>query len=397
MKAKDLQNKPDILCFSSTDWDGLWGSRQQVMLRFARRGYRVLFIEQLAGLEHLLRYPELRRRKRRRWREGLQPVEENLWLLSAPPMLPGRYYSTAINRINASLTAYWVKKTLEELGFQRPVLWLYKPEHGALIGKFNEVLSVYHCIDEWPAGTAGRKRRIIAMLDRGLAKKAGLVFANSPPSYELKMNLNENTHRLPSGVDAGLFIREATQPEHTAISKLPKPRIGYVGTINERLDYDFLEYLAQQRPDCSLVFVGDTYPWPPDAPQIQSLQSYKNIHFLGHYSYEELPTLIKGLDCCLIPYVNDERGRYRSPLKLYEYLAAGKPIVSTENPEVSEFSPHVQIAATPEEFVELIDKALADDNPELQEGRRQLARENSWDQRVDRMEQILNKSLRGSE
>jgi len=94
-----------LLCFSSTDWDGIWGSRQQVMSRFARRGYRVLFVEQPAGLEHLLRYPALHRRKLRRWREGLRQVEDNLWIVSMPPLLPGRYYSPIINLVNQWLTA----------------------------------------------------------------------------------------------------------------------------------------------------------------------------------------------------------------------------------------------------------------------------------------------------
>jgi glycosyltransferase involved in cell wall biosynthesis len=379
------------LCFSSTDWGGIWGSRQQVMERFARRGHRVLYVEQLVGWEHLLRYPELRERKRQRWREGMRMIAENLWITSAPSLLPGRYYVAVINSINAWVVASWTRRAVRRLGFQSPILWLYKPEHSKLIGRFNERLCVYHCIDEWTAGTSGRKRQTIARLDAELVHKADVVFANSPPTYENKRRLNTNTWRIPSGVDVTLFA-PATNPdfkEHPAIAQVPRPRIGYTGTINERLDYDILEHLARQRPGWSLVLIGDPYPWRMDAPPLRRLGALPNVFFLGKYPYSELPALLKGLDVCLIPYINDERGHYRSPLKLYEYLAAGKAVVSTEHPEVSEFREVVRIAQNPEDFVQQVEQAMAEDNPAAQDKRQRVARRHDWDRRVDQMEQII--------
>ena len=385
----------DLLCFSSSDWDGVWGSRQQIMLRLARRGYRVLFVERLVGLEHLWRYPDIRQRKRRRWREGLRQVQENLWIISLPPLLPGRYYSITINRLNQRLITRWSKPYLRKLEFSSPILWLYNPEQGPLIGQFGECLSVYHCIDEFAAGTTGRKRRTITALEAELLNRVDLVFANSLLTYNNKRRLNRNTYRIPSGADVEHFAKalDPAMPVHPAIARLPKPRIGYIGHINERLDYAILEHLACQRPEWSLVFVGDTYPWTPDAPPLCRLQTFPNVHFLGRYPFVEMPALVKGMDVCLLPYVNDERARYRSPLKLYEYLAAGKPVVSTDHPEAQELGDVVYLASTPETYLKCIAQALAQDSQQRQQQRVTVAQRHSWDRRVDEMERLIHRYL----
>jgi glycosyltransferase involved in cell wall biosynthesis len=388
-------SKPDIFCFSSTDWHGVWGSRQQVMMRFARRGYRVLFVEQPAGLEHLLRYPELRRRKARRWREGLLQGQDNLWIVSLPPLLPGRYYSATVNRINQWLTARCSQRYLHKLGFTSPILWLYNPELGSLIGQFGERLSVYHCIDEFTAGILGRKRHTIVELEASLLHKVNMVFANSLLTYENKRRLNPRTYRIPSGADVEHFAQalDPAVPVCPAIARLPQPRIGYIGHVNERLDYALLEYLARQRPAWSLVFVGDTYPWTLDAPPLRRLRALPNVYLLGKYPFAEIPALVKGMDVCLLPYTDDERGRYRSPLKLYEYLAAGKPVVTTDHPEARELGSVVYLAPTPQIFVERVAQALAQDSQERQRQRIAFAQVHSWDRRVDEMERIIYEIL----
>ncbi|MBL7199910.1 MAG: glycosyltransferase [Anaerolineae bacterium] len=383
-----------ILCFSSTDWDGIWGSRQQVMLRFARRGYSVLFVERPAGPEHLLRYPDLRWRKLRRWREGLRSVAGNLWIASLPLLLPGRYYSSAINRINQRLTIRWSSRYVSKLGFSSPILWLYNPEQGQLIGQFGERLSVYHCIDEFAAGTAGRKRRVISALEAELLCRADIVFANSSLTYENKRLFNEHTYRIPSGADVEHFARAFVDPErpsaalplHPAVAEIPHPIAGYIGNVDNRIDTELLATAALELPDWQFVLVGQTYPQSAD---LGALMRCHNVHFLGSFPFEQVPALVQAMDVCLLPYVPGEVTRYRSPLKLYEYLAAGKPIVSTDQPEVGEFSAWVKIAVTPEEFVAAIPRALEDDCLQKRRGRVQVAQIHSWDRRVDEMERLM--------
>jgi len=388
--------KPDILCFSSTDWDGVWGSRQQVMVRFAARGYRVVFVEQPAGLEHLARYPDLRARKLRRWREGLRRVTHNLWVYSLPPLLPGRYYSRALNDVNQALTTRYINRVLRELDSKPGILWLYQPELAPMLHRFGERLSVYHCIDEHTANARGRKRRVIGEMEEALLGGVDVVFANSLATYHNKQPYNSNTHRIPSGADLEHFGR-ALAPgfaAHPQIETIPEPRIGYMGYVNERLDYDTLEFLAARHPEWSLVFVGGTYPWTRDAPPLRRLREYTNVHFLGDHAFADMPAFVRGMSVCLLPYVADERANYRSPLKLYEYLAAGKAVVATRHPEIPLIDGVVYVGDTPEEIASLVSAAIQDDAPERRRQRVDAARPHSWDDRVDDMERIILESMK---
>jgi glycosyltransferase involved in cell wall biosynthesis len=393
----DDVNRPgwDILCFSSSDWEGVWGSRQQVMLRFAKRGHRILYVEQIAGWEHRLRHSELRQRHQVNRRNSLRCEAPNLWVITPPYVLPGRYYSRLVNKINGWIIGIQVADAMKALNISGPILWTYKPEHTSLIGNYHECLRVYHCIDEWAAGSHGRKRKIIEKMEEELLRKSDLVFANSPPTFAKKARVNPNTFRIPSGVDVEHFAQahNISISLHSTIEKIPTPRIGYCGSINDRLDYKILETLAVQFPAYSFVYVGDTYPWPANTPHLQKLRSYPNVYFFGKYSYQELPSLIKGLQVGLLPYVMDERGYYRSPLKLYEYLAAGIPVVSTANPESCEASEVVFIAESPYEFVQMVEEALKQDNSSAKDKRIQYASLNSWDCRVEKMEEIIRKTL----
>ncbi len=378
----------DILCLSSSDWHGKWGSRQQVMLRFARRGYRVLFVERQVGVEHLWRYPEMRRRKWRRWREGLHQLEENLWIVSFPPLMPSRYYSLTIAHWNQRLVERWAQPHLKRLGFREPILWMYRPEDGGLIGRFGERLAVYHCIDEFAAGTQGRKRRLITALEQETLRKADIVFANSRLTYSNKRAYNPNTYRIPSGVDVAHFAQsmDAQTEIHPAMARISHPIAGYVGSINEKLDIALLTATARKMTEWQFVFVGQVYRQTID---LSVLESLPNTHFLGRYPFEDIPALMKAVDICLLPYADTEYTYYRSPLKLYEYLAAGKPIVSTDHPEVREFAEWVKIAGQPQAFADAIVKAYRHHTPDERQRRADLGRQHSWDRRVDEMERHI--------
>ena len=150
----------DILCISTTDWDEIWGSRQQIMTRLAAKGNRVLFVERQVGPEHLWFDPGLRRRKLAAWHgPAFRKQAENLWLWQPPLMPPGRYYSLAVNALGQKRLAVHLRPVLESLDFSRPVLWMYPPHSAPLIGRFGERLAVYHCIDRFAAGQRGLKRR----------------------------------------------------------------------------------------------------------------------------------------------------------------------------------------------------------------------------------------------
>jgi glycosyltransferase involved in cell wall biosynthesis len=196
-------------------------------------------------------------------------------------------------------------------------------------------------------------------------------------------------------VDAAHFARAVDESlaVHPAIAGLKRPCLGYIGNINERLDYEALTHLAEQRPDCSLVLVGDTYPWTMDAPPLQRLAALPNVYFPGQFPFAALPELVKGMDICLLPYVDDERAYFRSPLKLYEYLAAGKPVAALVHPEAAELAEVVYLAANGAELVTAVSQALADDSPARQAARMAAARQHDWAKRVDEMEKHMRRAL----
>jgi glycosyltransferase involved in cell wall biosynthesis len=382
----------DILCFSSSDWRGKWGSRQQVMLRMAQRGYRILFVERQVGLEHLWRYPEILRRKIARWRQGIQDVVENIWIVSLPPLLPGRYYSNRVARLDQRWIVGFTRPYIATLGIEDPILWTYRPEHGGLIGAFDECLSVYHCIDEFTAGTTGRKRQMIAWLEMETLRKADVVLANSLLTFERKRAYNPHTYRIPSGVDVSSFSRvlDPGLGEHPDIQGIPHPIAGYVGNLNRKLDIPLLVEVVDRLADWQFVFVGQV-DWHTKG--IQGLKKRANLHFLGSYPFEVVPSLVKRMDVCLLPYADDEYARFRSPLKLYEYLAAGKPVVSTDHPEVREFLPWVELASGVEDYAGAIRRASTEEKAGQQATRSAQVRNHSWDQRVDEIEEILGSQL----
>ncbi len=385
----------DFICFSTTDWDEIWGSRQQIMSRLARRGHRVFFVERPAGLEHLWRYPDIRNNKMRRWRQGITTILDNVWIISLPPLIPGRYYSTGVNAINQWITWKSVKTQLSNFKIDSLILWIYNPEQGNLIGKFNERLSVYHCIDEFTAGTGGRKKQIISQLENQLLKRVNIVLANSLPTYHNKQAINPHTFRVSSGVDFDLFNSTIIDEEISLdFSKIPHPRIGFVGNLNDRIDFPLIESLAAQRPSWSFIFVGGTFPLSNDDHSIKRLKSIQNCHLLGKKPYHQIPAFINEFDVCFLPFVQDERAYYRSPLKLYEYFATGKPVVATPLPETQEFAECLYLAESPDQFISGIEKALFEYDPALEQKRKLIARQNSWDEKVDMIETIIQDSLR---
>ena len=376
-------NRPDILFFSSSDWWGKWGSRQQVAQLWAERGHRVLFVEQMAGLEHFAKYGDLRRRRGQYWREGLRQQADNLWLIAPPPLLPGRYYVPRIAAWNARFLARWLRPHLERLDFTEPLLWFYKPEQAALLPHFGHCGSVYHCIDEQTVGTTGRKKRVIAQMEAQLMGRVDLVLANSRLTYENKRPFNPHTYHLPSGANVAHFQQTFAeqQPIHPQVAQLPHPVLAFVGNINEKIDLALLADAARAHPEWSLMLLGAVADWAVD---VSALRVLPNVHFLGKRPFSELPAYLRAADICLLPYVAGEATRYRSPLKLYEYLATGLPVVSTPHPEVDAFQDVVTIAVR-DQFIKAIEQSLQLESDERRQQRLAVVSGHSWEARFAKM------------
>jgi glycosyltransferase involved in cell wall biosynthesis len=206
---------------------------------------------------------------------------------------------------------------------------------------------------------------------------------------ESRRVFNRNIHFVPEGADVGAFIASTAHAVSVPaeMAALKKPVVGYVGVIDFRLDTELLTYMARQRPEWSFALVG---PMKGDTQDLTALRSLPNVHFLGRQPIEAVPAFVKGMNACLIPYVLNDYTHHIFPLKLYEYMAAGKPIVASAMEEMLPYEgDEMAIGRSREDFLAKVDEALASDSPERAASRREAARHESWDERVEHVSDII--------
>ena len=267
--------------------------------------------------------------------------------------LPWHRYSP-IRRLNEHLLRVTVRLAMWWVGIERPVSWFLVPHVASLAGRVGERLVVYYCTDDH-ASLPDVDAPAIARMDEELTKRADLVFVVSATLLNGKRALNPHSYLSPHGVDFAHFVR-AQDPglEIPAdVSALKRPLIGFFGLIERWIDLDLVAYLADQRPAWTFLMIGRLAVPPAETPR------RPNVVFLGTRAYETLPAYGKAFAAAIIPYRLTKQVLAANPLKLREYLAMGKPIVSVSTPETERFAEFVSIARSREEFLERLDEATA--------------------------------------
>lgn len=372
-----LKNQ-DIICIAPNRWDSPLRRRQQVMSRLSSHN-RIIYVSFNLG----------------RWRDNLLPRAR--WLAAYPPrprrhlsqlvelplfnILPNRLTShPAARKINAALIRPVIKDLAAQFPVSRPILWYTFPILPEACRHFEPNVVVYDRSDHWPEDYLQDE---IALL-----KRADVVFATARTLLKTAESLNSNVHLVPNAVDLASY-RRALLPETripSDVAHLPRPIIGLVGAINAKVDISLLEKLARAHPEWSIVLIGPVFPSVVPA---QRLKNLRNVHLLGYREPRELPAYLKAFDVGLIPYVIDERTRAINPLKVYEYLAAGKPVVTTPLPELREFDSTVYIAAHRDDFVSQVERALQEDDIRLAYRRAKAVEDHTWDHRVATMNRLI--------
>lgn len=351
---------------------------QHLMIRLARY-FRVLYIEPAADLCFLLRNPRfLLRLFRRRDSNNLSKL--------IPIILPFENRFTAIKKINQKLFISQIRWLLKQNPYGPTILWLFSPKDYYLIGYLKEKKLYFHVTDDYsafPDKSGLGSRWQIRTQENYILKNAKRVFVTSPYLATLKSQWSSKIELIPNVADVKHF--EKARSEITTvppdIACISRPVVGFIGAIDYfKVDFDLIKFCAKRNGDLSFVLIGPI--GRGDNTEPNSLPRENNICYLGEKPYSHLPNYLKVFDVCMIPYRLTDYTRACFPLKLYEYLAAGKPVVSTNLPAVNDLSDIVYIGDCREAFNARIKQALSEDSVELISARQTIAKKNSWDQRI---------------
>src|SRR5215208_179223 len=324
----------DLVCFSHLRWDFVYQRPQHLLSRWARE-HRVFFVEEPIPTEGNARL-EISTRQ-----SGVRVVV---------PHLPD-----SVGQDADVVQARLIDELFAEHEVREFILWYYTPMALDFTRHLNPIVTVYDCMDE--LSLFAMAPPTLRAQEAELFQRADLVFTGGQSLYEAKRQQHPSVHLFPSSVDTAHFsrAREAlVEPPDQAT--LPRPRLGYFGVVDERMDLELLAGAAEARPSWQWVIVGPVVKVDP-----ADLPRRENIHYLGLKTYQELPAYLAGWEVALLPFARNDSTRFISPTKTPEYLAAGKPVVSTPITDVVRHygrTKGVQIAASAPEFVAAIDTAL---------------------------------------
>ncbi len=374
-----LKNRT-IVYFGPEPWAGLWRNRHQLMSRLAKTNH-VWYVEPPAILRHLIRGKKHRSRLFTRDASGVNIFHSPWWL----PIIGRAPLKNPSIRIYLSVLARVAK-----VRGAKPVTWFSKPEMIDFIEAFESSLTIYHVVDEYSGygkPPESMRRKIVAT-ERAVLQKADIAIVVTPTLLANKSPYNANTYLVPNAVD---FEAYANCPHGRPddMTHIAGPIIGYTGLISPRLDLSLLHAAACARPAWNFVFVGAVNE-SQCGEEMQSLRALDNVHFLGQKSVDETPRYVNQFDVCMIPYALDLRAEHASPLKLYEYAAASKPVVATNFAAARDFEGHINIFADVGSFVSACESCL--DTAAMAAGvasNLRFAADNTWDHRIEQVAEII--------
>jgi glycosyltransferase involved in cell wall biosynthesis len=272
-----------------------------------------------------------------------------------------------------------------------PIVWFARHNMTDLIGVCREKVKIYHVVDEYAeyGNKSAEDKQRIFRTERKMLSLVDLVIVVSERLMETKKLYNASTYLVPNAVSYEKFRQAMShdEPPPDDVAILSKPIIGYSGLISGRLDLELLYEIARKNPEWSLVLIGVVSDQHCETA-MEKLQRLTNVHFLGFKSIDQIPHYIKSFDVCLIPYRVGEEANSIDPLKLYDYLACGKPVVSVNIPSVRPFADAIYIADDAQTFCKYIDASL-NENGRYASKRIGIARQNDWKARVEQISNII--------
>jgi len=361
-----MSNYPNFLVFSD-DW-GIHPSSCQHIFRRIAQNHKVLWVNTIGMRNPTFTIRDMKKIKdkilrmlRSKQKGKAIPAPNNITVCQ-PFMLPFSNISF-IRKWNQYSVISMVRAYLHKLKISNPILVSTVPNACDYAGFFNEKRIVYYCVDdfsEWP----GFNKDLVQAMESELISKADILIATSHKLFDYLKSFHRPLYLLPHGVDLEFFSSLPAE-EHPKLRNIPRPRVGYYGLFDERSDVDLLKKVARSLPNVSFVITG------PTEIDITPLEKIRNFYFTGSVPYNELPAILAGWNICMMPYKVNELTNAIQPLKLKEYLATGKPVISTPIAEANKLARFIAIGKTPQEWTMAIETLLTKG---MDKNRNELAR-----------------------
>ncbi len=370
--------KYDIICISHVSWTKhIWQRNHHTMTRLASR-HKVLYCV-LETCHEAIKHPQKL--------FSLKPQQFGNLIYCQMIKLSGGNRLKIIKTLNKFIVQTEIKRYLQKYKFKDSILWFYFPSLEHISGSLKELLTVYDIQDDYSAFSWAPRN--ILQSEESLLKKADIVFTGTNALFEKNKSYSKNIHFLPCGVDFAHFAQKNRLHIPQDISNIRPPILGYFGLIDNRIDVELLEYVANRRKDWNIVMIG------PVNTNLFTKPTCSNIYFVGQKDYTQLPYYLQKFDVCLMPFAMNELTKKINPTKTLEYFSSGKPVVSTAIPDmIKYYKDIIGIAHSHREFVRLCEEALNHSERFNVNRGIEIAKERSWASMVQRMEHLIEKEMK---
>lgn len=389
----------DIILFGGIDWtDPRRFPVHHTAERLAEKGHRIFYIDNFGGIRDL-QWGDIDRAfskmkaalLRRTSGDEAGYSHPNIWVYQ-PFIIPTPRLPNTVGRLSGYLIARGVSKLIQEHSIQQPIVWTRVATHISwfAIRQIAPDLLVYQVVDNFPTNPIlpdSLKQQHQEYVDR-FSRSADLIFASARGLKEQRERVNENVHFFPNGVEVEKFER-GDAGKATKLEDIPKPRLGFVGTIQSPVDFSTLEEVARRKSEWSFVFIGPV----TEFAELGTLPDLANVHFVGPVDHDVLPAYCQALDLGLIPYESTKFTKYTFPSKLAEYLASGTPVLSSDIAEMRHYEETIGIYRNVEKFIEEAKHQMQNQDSKAEEKRREVARGLSWDQIVEGMSETIARAM----
>ncbi|MCX7124800.1 MAG: glycosyltransferase [Gammaproteobacteria bacterium] len=380
----------DLILFATADWaEQYWTNKQRMADQFSDHGFRVLYVESFGLRSPGTNKKDLKRLFRRLW-SGLRPakkIKNNLWVLS--PLLIPRWQNATIAKLNYFLLTAQLKLFKLFHQFQSDLIWTYHPYVEPLLKPLNAKKVYYHVVDNITAVPNVDAKSYHAVEEKFLSQVTA-IFVTSVPLKDYYESLSKKipVYYSPNVVDVDHFAKaRVSQKQPNDMQSIPRPRLLYYGVLSDfKIDVELLITIAQQRTEWELIFIGDEREGQ-DSQLLQALKNLPNVHFLGYRAYADLPPYLSAVNVGILPLLDNSYTRYMFPMKFFEFLAAGLPVVSTRLNALVPYQNLFSVADNAYEFITAIECSLCNKKQGL--SIEEMEAQYSWKARMKQVLEII--------